>query len=154
MHLVQQNQSEKLAKMRRKLAASQEPAPAKVQVPRRRRRGKAIWPWAMVAISLVTVNILLLSKKDKVLEKLGFTVLHKPAGPQGGISRDEQARFWAYAAYDQEKLRGKFTIGPDAVIDPVNASHHLERLLAAGVSENLRAEILALKSAPRTAGKR
>ncbi len=150
-NLVQnaQAQADKLQKMRKKLAGgSLDPVnKPDAALHRRRRAGGKTYKWALLAgLVLVGLNFGLRSQKDRILEALGMEVLVKPLAPPTGLEQDEIARFWAYAAFDEAKLRAHFPIPKNALVDPVDARHHLEDVLSRGnLGEVARAEVASLR---------
>jgi hypothetical protein len=143
--------ADRLEKMRKKLAAGPaplEPKPESTGARRRRKAGRT-YKWAVLAGALlVALNFMAISRKDLILEAIGAQVIVKPLAPPPGLEQDELARFWAYAAFDEAKLKSHFAISKNAVIDPVNARHHLEDILSRGpLGEKARAEVALLRSA-------
>jgi hypothetical protein len=143
--------AERLEKMRKKLAAGpalQEPKPETAGARRRRKAGRSFW-WAVVAgVLLVGINFMAISRKDLILEAMGARVIVKPLAPPPGLEQDELARFWAYAAFDEAKLKSRFAIPKNVILDPVDARHHLEDLLSrGGLGEKIRAEVALLRGA-------
>lgn len=143
--------SDRLEKMRKKLAAGpapQEPKPESAGTRRRRAAGRA-YKWAIFAgLLLVGINVLALSRKDVILQAIGAQVIVKPLSPPPGLELDELARFWAYAAFDEAKLKSHFAIPKHVLIDPVDARHHLADILSRGrLGEKTLAEVSLLRSA-------
>jgi hypothetical protein len=79
---------------------------------------------------------------------VGLETLTSPLAPPAGLERDDLARFWAMAAFDETKLRSRFSIHKTAIVDPVDARHHLEDILSrAPLGDAARAEVASLRSA-------
>jgi hypothetical protein len=136
-----------LEDMRRKLAAGAPESNAKPQERRKRRgpgRKSLLWTMAGTAV-LIGLNAFALSRKDVILEAVGVQTFSAPLAPPSGLSLDDRARFWAYAAFDNDKLRRRFKIPASAGIDAVDAQHHVEDMLTRELGMSARAEILALK---------
>lgn len=91
------------------------------------------------------MHFLLRSHREEVLEAVGIRTFTSPLAPPAGLSLDDRARFWAYAAFDAQGLRERFHIPSSALIDPVDAQHHLEDILDQEVGPTARAEALALR---------
>ncbi|HKP96571.1 MAG TPA: hypothetical protein VJ385_12505 [Fibrobacteria bacterium] len=139
-----------LEQMRRRLASAPAEPPPKPESPRklRARRNKRRTLALMVALAalLVGLNFLARSQKDAILEAVGVRTLSAPLASPPGLSLDDRARFWAYAAFDQGKLRERFKVPASAFIDRVDARHHLEDLLTRELGAQARAEVLALRN--------
>jgi hypothetical protein len=143
--------ADRLEKMRKKLAAGPsplEPKPESTGARRRRKAGRT-YKWAVLAGALlVALNFMAISRKDLILEAIGAQVIVKPLAPPPGLEQDELARFWAYAAFDEAKLKSHFTLPKNVLIDPVNAAHHLEDLLTSGrLGAKTLAEVALLRGA-------
>lgn len=112
-----------------------------------RSRGKTmrVWPFvAALGVMLAGMHLALHAGKRNA----GADAATGPRlGPPPGLSRDEKARFWCYAAYAPGKLRERFMVPKGAAWDRDEARANLERMLAAGIGEGARAEILALRRA-------
>ncbi|MDB5048293.1 MAG: hypothetical protein JWO30_1364 [Fibrobacteres bacterium] len=143
-----------LEQMRSRLASA--PPEAKVKLPKRKSRrpsGKSLAAMALFVAVLVGMNLLVRSHKDIILETIGIQTFATPLAPPDGLSLDDRARFWAYAAFDNRKLRERFHVLATAFIDPADARHHVEDVLTLELGAETRAEILALKQPPlRAAG--
>ncbi|MEO6095196.1 MAG: hypothetical protein ABIW76_05815 [Fibrobacteria bacterium] len=141
--------AETLEKMRKKLAGGSESAMLPRQPPRRRRVGTKSFLWVLLATGVVAgLNVFARSYKEEILEVIGMQTLTSPLAPSAALERDDLARFWAFAAFDETKLRARFTISRNAVVDPVDARHHLEDILSKNlVGDAARAEIASLRNA-------
>jgi hypothetical protein len=140
-----------LEKMRKKLAVAQplkEEAPIRIPLSlrsarlKRERLGQSLWAGAIALVAL-GMNVYALMHKNQILENIGIRQEQVLASPQANWSIDDQAWFWAYAAYDLKVFRERYSQG-DALVDPDDAKHHLKILLAK-TSESARSQILKLK---------
>jgi hypothetical protein len=150
-NLVQRPPKERptLDQMRRRLASAP-PQPEVKPAKRKSRRpaGKALIWTVLAAAVLVGVNLLARSRQESILETIGIRTLATPLASPPGLSADDRARFWAYAAFDNGKLREKFKVPSTAFIDPTDARHHVEDLLTQDLGAAARAEVLALRQPP------
>lgn len=142
-----------LEKMRSKLVTAR-PAQAapRLVTPRataKARKGRRAWIYMLAGAALLGgVNIVFHSEKDAILGLIGISEPASPAAPRAGLTERDKALFWAYAAYDREKLKGRFALGPKQVIDPADAEHHLMILMGQGaVTPDAEKEIRSLRAA-------
>ena len=113
-------------------------------------RRKAPGLQSLAAIGLFTaallgMHFLLRSHREEVLEAVGIRTFTSPLAPPVGLSLDDRARFWAYAAFDAQGLREHFHVPASALIDPVDAQHHLADILEQEVGPAARAEAQRLR---------
>lgn len=164
-NLVQRREDRRtLEKMRRKLATSG--TVGKKSEPARPiqsgKRGMRIWPFAIGAAGLLIALNLGLSQQETILKAIGIESEPKNRlAPPAGLSMDDQARFWALAAYDVPKLRKSFTVPKGVPIEIKYARTQLENLLAENLGQEVRNEIALLqrkapasKPRPKTAKSR
>lgn len=148
-NLVQRREDRRtLAKMRSKLATSGTVG-KKSDLPRQVQPGKGgmrIWPFAIGAAGLLIALNVGLSQQDAILKAIGVEAPSpNKLAPPPGLSLDDQARFWAYAAYDIPKLRARFTMPRGVAIDTRLALTQLENLLAENLGNEVRNEIFAMQ---------
>jgi hypothetical protein len=153
-NLVQRPREDKrtLEKMRSKLATSGKTGGKRSAKPELRRtqpkKSIRIWPWIIgAAVILAGLNFTLHTQQDRIMSAMGVKQTAGPLTVPPGLKPDDQARFWAYAAYDVAKLRATFTIPKGAILDQALARRNLERLLAEDLGTSVRNEIFALQQA-------
>jgi hypothetical protein len=142
-----------LEAMRLKLASASNGRSSAIQspaLPGAAHRRKAPGLQSLAAIGLFTaallgMHFLLRSHREEILEAVGIRTLTSPLAPPAGLSLDDRARFWAYAAFDAHGLRERFPVPASALIDPVDAQHHLADILEQEVGPAARAEALGLR---------
>ena len=141
--------AETLEKMRKKLAGGSETAMLPRQKPRRKRAGTKSFLWVLLAAAaLAGLNVFARAHKEAILEIIGMETLTSPLAPPAGLEGDDLARFWALAAFDEAKLRARFPVSKNAIVDPTDARHHLEDILSrAPIGDAVRAEVASLRSA-------
>ena len=139
-----------LAKMRGKLATSshrgKKPDSTRPVGPKRQMR---IWPFIIgLGLALAGMEFAMHAREDT---GAGTTAggLHATAhiAPPPGLSLDEQARFWCYAAYDYPKLKSRFKPPKGSICIPAEARANLERLLAEDLGNAVRNEIFVYQQA-------
>jgi hypothetical protein len=160
-NLVQRGRDDRrtLEKMRRKLATSGQMGKNDVIKLKKNNNkpAKRIWPFAIAIVAvLLGLNYALNTHQDQIVSAIGGQKPVKvPLAPPAGTSLDDQARFWAYAAYDVPKLKARFQIPKGAVVDNVSAYANLEKILADNLGTEVRKEIFTLQqSAPAPVEKR
>jgi hypothetical protein len=133
-----------LAKMRGKLAASDRsrswPEPARAVRPKRSLR---IWPFVIALGLALAVMEIALWTRDRGHPGPDGAGQASRLAPPPGLSLDEQARFWCYAAYDYPKLKFRYKLPKGVVIDAAAARANLERLLAEDIGNAVRNEVFA-----------
>jgi hypothetical protein len=139
-----------LEAMRRKLASAAPVAASATAKPSAARpRGghgvKSLAAIGVFTVTLIGMHFLLRSHRDEVLEAVGIRTFTSPLAPPAGLSLDDRARFWAYAAFDAQALRQHFQVPASAWIDPVDAQHHLADILEQEVGPAARAEVSRLQ---------
>jgi hypothetical protein len=141
--------AETLEKMRKKLAGGSESTILPRPKSRRKRRGTKSFLWVLLAVAVLAgLNVFARTHKDAILELVGMETLTTPLAPPAGLERDDLARFWALAAFDEVKLRSRFAVPKTAIVDPVDARHHLDDILSrAPLGDAARAEVASLRSA-------
>ncbi len=140
-----------LEAMRRKLAsAPQKPVAKPAPAARKSRKPgvKSLMGMGLACMLLVAAHFLAHSHREEILEAVGWRTFSPPLAPPAGLSLDDRARFWAFAAFDSQKLRQKFKVPASAMIDAVDAQHHLEDLLTQDLGAQARAEVMELKQPP------
>lgn len=144
-----------LEDMRRKLAAG---APQSVPTQKDRRKSRRpgrkqlIWT-AVLAAMLIGANFLVRAHREEILQVMGLQAFAAPLAAPAGLSLDDRARFWAYAAFDEDRLRKRFKIPAAAEVDAEDARHHLEGLLTQPLGMSARAEILTLQRSGKESGR-
>jgi len=138
-----------LAKMRGKLASSgqrgKRPEMAHLVGPKRQIR---IWPFVIgLAVALAGMEFAMYFRPDGSGAAAGGSQSSRPIQPPPGLSLDEQARFWCYAAYDYPKLKARFKLPRGSVFDAKEARANLDRLLAEELGNSVRNEIFAYQQA-------
>jgi hypothetical protein len=147
-----------LEKMRSKLVAAKPAESAPRLVPPRPaaprlRRIRRSWIYMLTGAALLGgLNILFHSQKDQILGLIGIDRPTRIAAPMAAWPERDKALFWAYAAYDRDRLRRRYHLGPQDVVDPADARHHLAWLLQQGLPEDVKKEIEALRPAAPLAG--
>jgi hypothetical protein len=148
-NLVQRGHDDRrtLEKMRRKLATSGQMGKNDVIKLKKNKPARRIWPFAIAAAAvLLGLNYALNTHQEQIIGAIGGPRLANiPLAPPAGTSLDEQARFWAYAAYDIHKLKARFNIPKGVVVDKVAAYKNLEKILADNLGVEVRNEIFALQ---------
>ena len=139
-----------LAKMRSKLATS-EHRDKKSEAVRlaRPQRHIRIWPFVIaLAMVLAGMELTLRAWHDASSDSAaGRSRALARMEPPPGLSLDEQARFWCYAAYDHPKLKARFKLPKGVFYDPHEARTRLDRLLAEDLGNAVRNEIFAYQQA-------
>lgn len=139
-----------VARMRNKLATSgkmavrtEKPAAA------RPKRSVRIWPFVIaLGLALGGMNLLLHTRQDRISGAIpGNGPGSAQPAPPPGLSLDEQARFWCYAAYDYPKLKARFKLPKAVVYDKRAARANLDRILAEDLGAEVRREIFAIQQA-------
>lgn len=148
-NLVQRGHDDRrtLEKMRRKLATSGQMGKNDVIKLKKNKPAKRIWPFAIAAVAvLLGLNYALNTHQELIVSAIGGPRLAKiPFAPPAGTSLDDQARFWAYAAYDIPKLKARFQIPKGSVVDNVEAYKNLEKILADNLGVEVRKEIFTMQ---------
>jgi hypothetical protein len=146
-----------LEKMRSKLVTAR-PAEAKPRIvtPRaaaKARKGRRAWVYALAGVAFLSgANVLFQAEKEQILIAMGLVRPGHIAAPPARLNERDKALFWAYAAYDREKLERRFHVGADAIVDPADAEHHLAFLIHQGMAEDLKKEIENVRTAANPAG--
>lgn len=123
------------------------PLTASLIAKRRQAAGlKSLAAISLFTMALLGMHFLLQSHREEVLEAVGIQTFSTPLASPAGLSLDDRARFWAYAAFDAQRLRERFPVPASALIDPVDARHHLEDVLEQEVGAAARAEAMELRS--------
>ncbi len=142
-----------VAKMRKKLAFSQAP-PEPAAVPlspraarrKRERLTRSLWV-AGFAMAAMALNIFALMHKNRILENLGIRQEQVLARPAAEESADQQALFWAYAAYAAPEFHTRYA-AKGTLVDPEDAAHHV-KILWSKVSSETRSRIRRLQKAAK-----
>jgi hypothetical protein len=139
-----------LAKMRGKLATSSHKGKkAETARPARPKRHIRILPFVIgLGLALAGMEIALHASQDsRSGPAAGGLPMGSRIAPPPGLSLDEQARFWCYAAYDYPKLKARFKPPKGAINDSKQALRNLENLLAENLGNAVRNEIFAYQQA-------
>ena len=140
-----------LAKMRGKLATSEHRG-KKPDSPRpggTAKRHIRIWPFVIaVAMVLTGLELTLRAWQDAGPgDDAGRSQALARMEPPPGLSLDEQARFWCYAAYDHIKLKARFKLPKGVFFEQREARRRLDHLLAEDLGTGVRNEIFAYQQA-------
>jgi hypothetical protein len=139
-----------LAKMRGKLATSEHRGKkAEILRPAGTKRHIRIWPF-VIALAMVLTGMeftLRAWEEAKPGEAAGRSQALARMEPPPGLSLDEQARFWCYAAYDHPKLKARFKLPKGLYFEQREARRRLEHLLAEDLGNAVRNEIFAYQQA-------
>jgi hypothetical protein len=115
----------------KKLAAGQSIAPARAATakPRRFRRGQQAWTGAVAVGALLAAAGALMIRKGDVLDSL-VRLPAAPAGPDVGMSPEEQERYWAMASYEPSGFPGLLGVKKDDAARMEENARKLQRLLS------------------------
>jgi hypothetical protein len=149
--LVQQRENRRtLARMRSKLATSgQVGRKMDVSAQARQKKPVRVWPFVIaLAVVLAVMDLVLHTQQEKIAGAMSGDLkssVRMQAPP--GLSLDEQARFWCYATYDFDKLKGRYKMPKGVVFDKKEARANLDRILAEDLGAEVRNEIFAYQQA-------
>lgn len=139
-----------LAKMRGKLAGSGHRGKVReIARPAQPKRQLRIWPFVIgLGLALAGMEFALYAREaGHPGSGAGQPYATARIAPPPGLSLDEQARFWCYAAFDYPKLKARFKLPKGAVYDRKEARAALDRLLAEDLGNAVRNEIFAYQQA-------
>ncbi len=115
---------------------------------RQKKAESKVWIWVF-AISglLVASNFVIFIQKEKLIDSLGLQREITPLKAPAELMADDQALFWAYAAFAPEELLNRYKISQDQAVDEDDAKNHLRIIFQKGLGKRLHTQIENLAKA-------